>query len=67
MAQTRGTFPALQDNVDKQITALLGKNVREIQPHYPQLFPKVTFDSKFKRFVTSAPFGDVPEKPEGVE
>jgi hypothetical protein len=63
--QLRGTFPALYDNIDKYVTALLGKNVQEIQPKHPRVFPKVTFDSKFKRWVTSAPFGDVPEKPEG--
>ena len=67
MAQTRGTFPALQDNVAKQITALIGKEVAELKRKYPRVFPKVSFDSKFKRFVTSAPFGDVPEKPEGTE
>jgi hypothetical protein len=63
--QLRGTFPALYDNIDKYVTALLGKNVQEIQPKHPRVFPKVTFDSKYKRWVTSAPFGDVPEKPEG--
>lgn len=63
--QVRGTFPALYDQVDKTVTALLGKNVREIQPRHPMVFPKVAFDSKFKRWVTSAPFGDVPQKPEG--
>lgn len=65
MAQVRGTFPGLYDNVEKVVTALIGKNVREIQPKHPRVFPKVTFDSKFKRWVTSAPFGDIPVKPEG--
>lgn len=63
--QVRGTFPAGYDRVDKTIVDLLGKNVREIQPRHPMVFPKVTFDVKFKRWVTSAPFGDVPQKPEG--
>lgn len=65
MAQTRGVFPALQDNVDKVVTGLIQKNVKEIKPIYPMLFKKMTSDRKFERFVTSAPFGDVPPKPEG--
>jgi hypothetical protein len=65
MAQTRGVFPALQDNVDKVVTGLIQKNVKEIKPIYPQFFKKMTSDRKFERFVTSAPFGDVPQKPEG--
>jgi hypothetical protein len=65
MAQTRGVFSALYDNVDKTVTALIQKNVKEIKPIYPQLFKKMTSDRKFERFVTSAPFGDVPQKPEG--
>ena len=44
---------------------LLGQNVKEIKPIYPSVFRKVKIDTKFKRYVTSAPFGDVPEKPEG--
>lgn len=64
-AQTRGVFPGLYDNVDKTVTALLGKNVKEIKPIYPRLFNKQTSTKKFERIVTSAPFGDVPEKPEG--
>ena len=31
MAQTRGVVPALYDNVDKTVSALLGKNVKELQ------------------------------------
>lgn len=65
MAQTRGQFSALYDNVDKTVTALIQKNVKEIQPIYPQLFQTMKSDRKFERFVTSAPFGDVPQKPEG--
>lgn len=63
--QVRGSFPGLYDNVDKVVTALIGKNVKEIKPIYPRLFRKQTSTKKFERIVTSAPFGDVPEKPEG--
>jgi hypothetical protein len=65
--QVRGTFPALVDNIDKVVTALLNKNVDELQPIFPKLFKKQTTDRKFERTVTSAPFGDVPLKPEGQE
>src|SRR3954464_10189642 len=65
--QVRSTIPALVDNVDKIVTSLLGKNVKELQPIFPKLFKKQTTDRKFERTVTTAPFGDVPAKPEGEE
>lgn len=65
--QVRASVPALVDNVDKQVTALLDKNVRALQPIFPKLFRKQTTDRKFERVVTTAPFGDVPQKPEGSE
>ncbi len=67
MAQLRAQFPALVDNIDKIVTALLDKSVKELQPIFPKLFKKQTTDRKFERIVTSAPFGDVPQKPEGEE
>lgn len=63
--QVRGTFPGLVDNVDKVVMGLIGKSVKEITPIYPKFTKKVSIDTKFKRYVTSAPFGDIPEKPEG--
>jgi hypothetical protein len=65
--QVRATFPGLYDKVDKVVTALLDKNVDELQPIFTKLFKKQTTTSKFERIVTSAPFGDVPQKPEGEE
>jgi hypothetical protein len=67
MAQLRSTIPALVDNVDKQVTALLDKNVRELQPIHPKLFRKQSTTKKFERIVTTAPFQDVPQKPEGED
>jgi hypothetical protein len=64
--QVRGLFPALNDNVEKLVTALLGKQAKEIQPIYPKFCGKMDSSKKFERIVTSAPFGDVPEKPEGT-
>lgn len=65
--QIRSTIPANVDNVDKLVTALLDKNVRELQPIFPKLFRKQSTGRKFERIVTMAPFGDVPQKPEGEE
>ena len=65
--QVRASVPALVDNVDKMVTALLDKNVKALQPIFPKLFKKQTTDRKFERIVTTAPFGDVPQKPEGTE
>lgn len=64
--QTRGNFAALYDNVDKRILAYLGQSAQEIKPIYPQIFRKETTDRKFERFTSSAPFQDVPQKPEGT-
>lgn len=65
MAQLRGQIPANVDNVDKLMTALLDKNVRELKPIYTKLFKKQSTQKKFERIVTVAPYGDVPQKPEG--
>lgn len=65
--QNRGQFSALYDNVDKVVTALIGKEVKEMQAIHPKIFGKMESSRKFERFVSSAPFGDVPEKPEGTD
>jgi len=67
VAQLRSTIPANVDNVDKVMTALLNKNVREYSPIFTKLFRKQTTVRKFERTVTVAPYGDVPQKPEGEE
>lgn len=65
--QVRSTIPANVDNVDKLVTALIDKNVDEIQPIFKKLFKKQSTQKKFERIVSVAPFGDVPQKPEGEE
>lgn len=67
MAQTRGVVPALYDNVDKTVTALLEKEVKARPPIFIRLFDQMNTDRKFERITTTAPFGDVPQKPEGEE
>lgn len=67
MAQLRAQLPANIDNVDKMVTAFLGKSVDELQPIFPKLFAKKSTSRKFERIVSFAPFGDVPQKPEGQD
>lgn len=64
--QNRSQFSALYDNVDKIVSGLIGKSVKEHPVIYTKTFKKMTSGKKFERFVSSAPFGDVPEKPEGT-
>lgn len=65
--QLRGQIAANIDNVDKKVTALLDMNVKALQPIFERLYRKQTTGKKFERTVTVAPFGDVPQKPEGEE
>lgn len=65
MAQTRGTFAALYDNIDKTITALLRDRLRELAPIWRRYFNVDTSTRKFERSQLAVPFGDVPEKGEG--
>lgn len=65
--QLRSQIPANIDNVDKKMTALLDDWVRRLEPIYPKLFRKQSTKKKFERIVTVAPYGDVPQKPEGEE
>ena len=67
MAQLRSQIPANVDNVDKKVTALLDMNVKQLQPIFTKLFKKQSTSKKFERIVSMAPFGDVPQKPEGEE
>jgi hypothetical protein len=66
MAQVRGTFAELYDNVDKVVTALLGKQLKELPPKWTAVYDRKSSDRKFERFQTVQPFGDVPEKGEGA-
>ncbi len=64
--QIRGTFPAAYDGVSpKMVTALLGKELRELSSIWPKLYRRKKSGKKFERFLTVTPFGDVPEKGEG--
>lgn len=65
MAQTRGTFDALYDNVDKSLSAIMKDKLTELARIYTQIFNVKTSDRKFERVVSYVPFGDTQAKPEG--
>jgi hypothetical protein len=66
MAQTRGTFDALYDNVDKTLYGVMKDRLKELPRIYPDVFNIRTSDRKFERVVTYVPFGDTQNKPEGA-
>ena len=65
MAQVRGTFDALYDNVDKTIQGVMKRQLTELKRIYPDVYSIKTSDRKFERIVTYVPFGDTASKPEG--
>jgi hypothetical protein len=65
MAQVRGTFPELYDNVEKTIRTIIFDALSELKPIYKDYTNMKTSGKKFERVNTITPFGDVPEKPEG--
>ena len=65
MAQTRGLFDALYDNVDKTLQGIMKGQLKELPRIYPNVFSIKTSDRKFERIVTYVPFGDSQSKPEG--
>lgn len=65
MAQVRGLFPQLYDNIDKEVRSILKDALKELSPIFPGYYNMRTSDRKFERVLSITPFGDVPEKPEG--
>lgn len=65
MAQVRGTFGALYDNVDKTFYAVMKDRLSELPKIYTKSFNVKTSNRKFERVVTYVPFGDTQSKPEG--
>ncbi len=65
MAQVRGTFEALYDNVDKTLQGVMKGQLKELPRIYPTVYNIKTSDRKFERVVTWVPFGDTQSKPEG--
>jgi len=65
MAQVRGTFTQLYDNVEKTIRTIIFDALSELKPIYKDYTNIKTSGKKFERVVSVTPFGDVPEKAEG--
>jgi hypothetical protein len=65
MAQVRGTFDALYDNVDKTLGGIMKAQLKELPRIYTRIYNIKTSDRKFERIVTYVPFGDTASKPEG--
>ena len=65
MAQVRGTFTELYDNVDKTVKTVLRDSLKELPPIWRKYYNVLDSDKKFERVMTVTPFGDVPQKPEG--
>lgn len=66
MAQTRGTFDALNDNVDKTLQGIMKAQLKELPKIYTGYYNIKSSDRKFERVVTYVPFGDTIAKEEGV-
>ena len=66
MAQTRGTFVELYDNIDKAVFTLLFDAQKELPRIWTKVFNVKTSDKKFERVMSITGMGDVPEKGEGA-
>ncbi len=66
MAQTRGSWNELYDNVDKEIFGVMMQQLKELPAIYTRYYNSKSSDRKFERVHTIVPFGDVPEKAEGA-
>lgn len=65
MAQTRGTFVELYDNIDKTVFTVLNDQLKELKPIWRQYFNVKDSDKKFERVMTVQGMGDIPQKGEG--
>ena len=67
MAQVRGSFEALYDNVDKDMAlqAIMRGQLKELPRVYTKYFNVRTSDRKFERVVTYVPFSETATKGEG--
>lgn len=65
MAQTRGTFAEIHDNLDRAVYTLLGKEYKELQPIWRKYYNVKTSQKRSELVLTVTGMGDVPEKGEG--
>lgn len=65
MAQARGSFDALYDNIDKSLQGIMKAQLKELPRIYTGYYNIKSSDRKFERIVTYVPFGDTVAKEEG--
>jgi hypothetical protein len=66
MAQTRGSWAELSDNVEKTVRGIMFQQLKELRPIYRDYYNIKKSDKKFERVHSMVPFGNVPEKAEGA-
>ena len=66
MAQTRGTFTELHDNLDRTIYTLLGKEWKEQNPIWRRVYSIKNSQKRSELVTTVTGVGDIPEKGEGA-
>ena len=67
MAQTRGQWPELYDNVEKTVRGVMFQELKERPAIFRRYYNVKSSDKKFERVHTIQAFGDVPEKGEGAQ
>ena len=65
MAQARGTFAELHDNLDRAVYTLLGKEYKELSPIWRKYYQVKSSQKRSELVLTVTGMGDVPEKGEG--
>jgi len=65
MAQTRGTFTELHDNLDRTVFTLLGKEYKQLNPIWKQIYAVKNSEKRSELVTTVTGMGDAQEKPEG--
>ena len=66
MAQTRGQFAELYDNIDKMIFTIMFDAQKELPTIWRDIYTIKTSDRKFERVMSVTGMQDVPEKGEGA-
>ncbi len=65
MAQTRGSFSPLNDNIERDVYSLLDKELKELQPIWRQYYNVEESKRKTEISLSYVELDDVPEKGEG--
>lgn len=65
MAQTRGSFAELYDNLDRDVHSLLGKEFKQLAKIWPQIYQVKTSKKQSELYTSVTGMGDAQEKGEG--